>query len=176
MYSPKIFSLATLFAAGAFLFATTSADCCNGIDCASSVATGTWCDPTQNADDFDCCGVGACNIFCCNCDNGCLPAACPPDWSPVSKKRDVSPAVDDDKECIKTKFHILDAQVRKDNSISFEEFVAGWHLIKPGFNQTSWAKAQTYADAARKFMQFDTNGDGGLSLEECKQTRLWSRA
>ncbi len=41
-----------------------SADCCGTTPCADGSKNGF------------CCGVGDCNIFCCNCDNGCRPMYC----------------------------------------------------------------------------------------------------
>ena len=37
------------------------------------------CCPLKSVIPPMCCGVGSCNVFCCNCDNGCVPdcQACP---------------------------------------------------------------------------------------------------
>lgn len=43
----------------------TDAECC------SLAINGMCADKIVGAFDF-CCGVGSCNIFCCNCDGGCI--------------------------------------------------------------------------------------------------------
>ena len=37
----------------------------------AALLSGAWADCCSRKADFGCCGNGACNIFCCNCDGGC---------------------------------------------------------------------------------------------------------
>lgn len=46
----------------------TGAKCCNR---PTNTDNGKMCTTTAVGDDRWCCGVGSCNIFCCNCDGGC---------------------------------------------------------------------------------------------------------
>jgi hypothetical protein len=43
-------------------------------ECCGTPLGGGICEDGEYAETFGCCGVGACNIFCCNCDGGCRQA------------------------------------------------------------------------------------------------------
>jgi hypothetical protein len=144
-----------------------------GIDCINSTGVEQlFCTSTVIEDWFGCCGVGSCNVFCCDCDHGCKTFdSCPAGWSPATKRRDLTGSGNaTDSDCVEAQFQILDSQVEQDGLITFAEFVAGWYLVKPGFNQSWWHSAETYAAVAAKLIQYDADGDGTLSLEECQQT------
>ncbi len=47
------------------LFQLGKSECCDRAPCSDGTNGGGFC-----------CGVGDCNIFCCNCDNGCRKAKC----------------------------------------------------------------------------------------------------
>ena len=96
---------------------------------------------------------------------------CPTGLTLVNLKRDTN-AIRDDHNCLKEKFHILDSQIEVDGNITFDEFLAGWHLIAAGYNHLwidSWKSSELRDNAARLFSQYDADRDGGLSLEECEQ-------
>ncbi|KAH7090754.1 hypothetical protein FB567DRAFT_546915 [Paraphoma chrysanthemicola] len=57
-------SYIAIFAAFAMLFAFAQAECCDQTDGLSG-----HCD--DGTDSTPCCANGKCNIFCCNCDDGC---------------------------------------------------------------------------------------------------------
>ncbi|KAI1623565.1 hypothetical protein EDD37DRAFT_650661 [Exophiala viscosa] len=141
-------------------------------------------------DAYSCCGVGPCNIFCCNCDNGCIAwDHCPdnsgkrdvtwPDWSgapsgnnlaeggSASANATCSPTASTE-DCVLAKFDILD--IGDDGKVSILELLAGWALvwIVSDESDTSTDPAD-YIYLVKKFEKFDTNGDGYLTLEECAQ-------
>lgn len=145
------------------------------------------CSSTVKENTFGCCGIGSCNIFCCNCDDGCIAwDNCPA--SPSKRRRDsaTSPALDAvllDKrssylgncsandDCTQSKFELLDSIRDVDGFITFREFVEGWKLVDPNFQAALWDKPSTYTDAVAYFNKFDVNGDGMLSLEEASALR-----
>ena len=139
---------------------------------------------------FACCGSGPCNIFCCNCDDGCIQFdSCPLTgsrmsvrswpgsvWNPSnvsSPKEDDNCAVLDASghACTRHKFDLLDSTIEKNGEITFKEFIQGWALINPHFDESIWDHPDAYTDAVKHFKRFDANGDGILSFEEALQKR-----
>ncbi|MBS1199065.1 MAG: Diedel [Proteobacteria bacterium] len=55
----RLLMLASLFLALAMANVSVQADCCPGGLC------------DDGSDSSTCCGIGKCNVFCCNCDKGC---------------------------------------------------------------------------------------------------------
>ncbi|KZP23352.1 hypothetical protein FIBSPDRAFT_1043047 [Athelia psychrophila] len=119
------------------LLSYTSAECCTP-DGSALCADGTY--------GFPCCGKGACNIFCCECDGGCRTS----DSRASLSARNPLGVVEAD-SC-KQRFSQADAN--GDGKLTFLEWAA-----------PSDTAADTAATAA-KWADFDWEGKGYLTQEE----------
>lgn len=181
MFSPALTAIIGWLTFSSFI-ANALADCCYSTPCGQYFPV-NYCTSTDPVDDYTCCGVGPCNIFCCNCDNGCIPF----DHCPSDNKRDVAwtdiPAAstlassnatcsptDSTDDCVLTKFEILDTN--NDGKVSILELIAGWALVwvttvSADFDVVDTAESVIFL--VEKFVKYDTNGDGFLTLAECSQ-------
>jgi hypothetical protein len=96
---------------------------------------GSWGDP--------CCGVGDCNIFCCNCDNGCRGDRRKRFFSSVG-----TDGSSNEEETFQTMDEDGDGRVTEEEAINFME--------KMGLGRLKHTS----------FLTYDKNNDGFLSLEE----------
>ncbi|KIV80186.1 hypothetical protein PV11_07705 [Exophiala sideris] len=170
---------------GSFI-ASTLAECCPPRPCSPWTS---WCSSTQGVEAFGCCGIGPCNIFCCNCDNGCVyfdhcPGASEkrdvtwPDWSgtppattsaagtSASSNATCSPSASA-QDCVLAKFDILDTN--DDHKLSILEVLVGWVLVWGAGGESDMTDPADVAYLVEKFEKYDTNGDGYLTLAECAQ-------
>ncbi|KAI1615905.1 hypothetical protein EDD36DRAFT_433894, partial [Exophiala viscosa] len=186
----KLASLTKMFSCAAFIvlgfsvifsciISSVIADCCGGVDCFGRNHGAGWCTSTAQRQDFRCCGVGSCNIFCCNCDDGCIQFDHCPD-TPAAGKRELPwtdiqhstpsltcPIAVTNSDCVQTLFDLLDSN--GDGRITIDELIAGWALVSPTFDESLWEIPETYLVAVEYFDKFDTNHDGALDLAECEQ-------
>lgn len=149
------------------------------------------CSSTKFRSSFiSCCSDGPCNIFCCNCDDACIDFdACPPAFGVFARSRPGSawnpgkistPAAEETcvtsgasaHACTRHKFDTLDSTVDKNGEVSFREFITGWAVINPFFDESAWEDPDTYIEAVKHFKRFDANGDGILSFEEALEKRF----
>ena len=115
-----------------------------------------------------CCGCGACNIFCCNCDNGCKLK-----WTRFWRRQC---GYDEPDTCWhKKKREIQEATIRND---SLEAKMLFGSIDIDGNNAITNDEAATYFESNPKFerstsfsldhelRKMDTNNDGMISPNE----------
>lgn len=120
-----------------------------------------------------CCGVGPCNIFCCNCDYGCRTFDRCPDEPATGghrkppKRSDVLHDITNnnrtDADCTREKFALLDAMTTADGEITMEEWLKGApELLSNTIGEDEFLLIQA-------FQKWDRDQSGSLSLEEAQQ-------
>lgn len=110
----------------------------NAVCCDRSNAIG-FCLDQEFVGPLLCCGKGPCNIFCCNCDNGCRP---------IGPNRRIESTT-------------MLAEFDLDNDGHFSRDEARTYVLSiNGGNETM------IVDLEKNFVDLDKNGDGKLSFDE----------
>ena len=100
--------------------------------------------------DSPCCGRGSCNIFCCNCDGGCLGSTAPA----FTKSDDIPNSI--------ARYHSFDQN--HDGKIDREEFKK-FLSKKPGVEQLSGHVKQLQLEQLL-FEGVDVDKNGAITIEE----------
>ncbi|KAL3426657.1 hypothetical protein PVAG01_00166 [Phlyctema vagabunda] len=142
------------------------AGCEQGYPCPGRPITcyyGKCCDGS-NEPTFGCCGVGACNVLCYNCDGGCLggsddcPSVCSNllTGSYLHTQPELRSVSDDGDEKRKSGNKFDDADEDKDGKLSYLEWVT----------YTAGDRLVNLTEAKERWALFDKEGKGYLSKDE----------
>ncbi|KAK2051972.1 hypothetical protein LY76DRAFT_365940 [Colletotrichum caudatum] len=154
-----------------------SSDCCGGgcskfLPCpgkAQICPTSFCCDGSQQGP-FACCGIGSCNIFCCNCDDGCLGGSdsCPNVCGSSQgteftnqqiELRSTSTFQSGEKKKCGEKFD--DADENGDGQLSYLEWIT----------YTAGDQLVNLTEAKQRWILFDTDNNGYLEKDEAFSRR-----
>jgi len=108
------------------------------------------CEDGTNSGPFRCCGVGACNMFCCDCDDGCIKAK---EQGPRTRTR----------RPLNTYKNVL--RNVKDFRSDLKYFAS---IDKNGDGKIDFSEAGIHLDGLTSdmFNVTDKNGDGQISYKE----------
>ncbi|KAJ7695578.1 hypothetical protein B0H14DRAFT_809664 [Mycena olivaceomarginata] len=112
------------------------------------------CGDTSGCTAWECCSLGACNIFCCNCDEPCKGGKGQLDLVPDNVDAILQTEVDADKPACSDRLAVVD--VNRDGRLSFLE----WAQSRDHFTGLG---LQTLA---KRWAEFDWEGKGYLTAEE----------
>ncbi|KAI1615906.1 hypothetical protein EDD36DRAFT_428092 [Exophiala viscosa] len=130
---------------------------------------GAYCLDGSDPGAFQCCGAGACNIFCCNCDNGCrqpkhVAARGLKGWSAWTGEPPTCGLAQNENQCLLDKFEAVDTN--HDGKITIAELLAGIDILRPLLAEYDLDAATTKKDAITLFNAYDVDKDGHLTFVE----------
>ncbi|KIW16963.1 hypothetical protein PV08_04154 [Exophiala spinifera] len=147
--------------------------------CCSSPA---FCADGSESSIWECCAYGSCNIFCCNCDGGCITASKKRSWTDWGHGRgcspfpgafdadEVCPATISDDQCVIDKLDALDGNL--DGRVSLAEVLASPDIVRPLITQLDLDPEDIKVKMTELFNIFDTNKDGYLDLAEASARQV----
>ncbi|KAL6240512.1 hypothetical protein RBB50_012530 [Rhinocladiella similis] len=150
---------------------TVSAYCCSSpARCADGSESSIW----------ECCAYGSCNIFCCNCDGGCITASTKRSWTDWGHGRPPFPGAFDaeevcgltvtDEQCVIDKLDALDGNL--DGKVSLAEILANPDVVRPGVTKMDMDASDVKVKLTELFNIYDTNKDGYLDLDEASARQI----
>jgi len=136
-----------------------------------------YCDDGTLTSTFGCCGIGPCNIFCCNCDDGCRVAktkrntardvASWGDWAQTASSQSGDSTCglfESENQCALDKFEALDTN--HDGFLTLAECLVGVDVLRPALNLSSIDEATIKQDVTILFNAYDTDKNGDLTFAE----------
>ncbi|KIV91542.1 hypothetical protein PV10_06071 [Exophiala mesophila] len=146
--------------------AMVSAECC------SSPA---YCLDGRESSIWDCCAYGSCNIFCCNCDGGCITGPAKRSWEDwanhgpghlpgLSDASSDCGLTRDDNQCVLDKIAELDTD--HDGKVTLANILANPDVVRPGLSESGLSLAEIVGNLTKLFEIFDTSEDGYLVYDE----------
>lgn len=152
--------------------ALAASECCDRPVFDKDSRLWTCVDGAVKAGVLNCCAYGSCNIFCCNCDDGCrqrrLTQRMRSDFAPWQDgpfgQDTVCGLSQSESQCEMDQFEALDTN--RDGKITLAEAWAGIDVLRPQLTLVDIDKETLAKELATLFKAYDTDHDGELTFTE----------